>query len=215
MWIFEYIAEQKIQEAMARGEFDHLPGAGKPVELDDAHLARREDRLALHLLRRSGYLPQALAIRKEFEEFLEKAQREMDCWVERLRISRQKLRNRLPEDPEAALHVMSQYGFDPRQPAVAALCRLKPESVEAATSLIFLDKLKQYTRLYRKAWQVFTGLTGELKSLKDRAESAKIQYELSHRCALHLTELTFADFDQQTRRVLTEELQPPQRSAVP
>jgi len=31
---FEKIAEEKIQEAIATGEFDDLPGKGKPLDLD-------------------------------------------------------------------------------------------------------------------------------------------------------------------------------------
>ena len=31
---FEKIAEEKIQEAVAAGEFDDLPGKGKPLDLD-------------------------------------------------------------------------------------------------------------------------------------------------------------------------------------
>ena len=35
---WESVAEQRIQDAMARGEFDHLPGTGKPIEgLDAPH----------------------------------------------------------------------------------------------------------------------------------------------------------------------------------
>jgi len=32
MLLFEMLAEQKIQEAIERGEFDELPGAGKPLD---------------------------------------------------------------------------------------------------------------------------------------------------------------------------------------
>lgn len=32
---FEIIAEQRMREAMERGEFDRLPGAGKPLVLED------------------------------------------------------------------------------------------------------------------------------------------------------------------------------------
>ena len=31
---FEKIAEEKIEEAIAAGEFDNLPGQGKPLDLD-------------------------------------------------------------------------------------------------------------------------------------------------------------------------------------
>jgi len=35
MLLFEFLAEQRISEAVSRGELDELPGAGAPLELDD------------------------------------------------------------------------------------------------------------------------------------------------------------------------------------
>jgi DnaJ homologue, subfamily C, member 28, conserved domain len=35
MEAFERLAEQRILEAMEQGEFDNLPGAGKPLILND------------------------------------------------------------------------------------------------------------------------------------------------------------------------------------
>ena len=32
---FSRIAERRIKEAMSRGEFENLPGAGKPLDLED------------------------------------------------------------------------------------------------------------------------------------------------------------------------------------
>src|SRR5438067_7260736 len=32
-----FLAERWIEEAVSRGEFDNLPGAGRPLELDDIH----------------------------------------------------------------------------------------------------------------------------------------------------------------------------------
>jgi Domain of unknown function (DUF1992) len=67
--------ERKILEATERGEFDNLPGAGKPIaDLDKPHdelwwirqKLRRED---------FAYLPPTIALRKEAEEALEAAAR--------------------------------------------------------------------------------------------------------------------------------------------
>jgi hypothetical protein len=33
--MFDLLAERKIAEALANGEFDDLPGAGQPLALDD------------------------------------------------------------------------------------------------------------------------------------------------------------------------------------
>lgn len=47
--------EQSIQEAMARGDFDNLPGKGRPLSWDSA---RDDDTwLASHLLKNAGYRP--------------------------------------------------------------------------------------------------------------------------------------------------------------
>ena len=37
MGILEFMVERRIREAIARGEFDNLPGAGKPIADLDAH----------------------------------------------------------------------------------------------------------------------------------------------------------------------------------
>lgn len=63
--IFDKIAEEKIREAMERGEFDDLEGRGKPLNLeDDSHLP--EDlRMAYKMLKNSDCLPPELELRKE------------------------------------------------------------------------------------------------------------------------------------------------------
>jgi hypothetical protein len=51
------IVESRIAEAMARGEFDHLPGAGKPLSLDDDLLVPEDLRAAYRILKNAGYVP--------------------------------------------------------------------------------------------------------------------------------------------------------------
>ena len=71
---FEKIAEKKIREAMDNGEFDDLPGKGKPLELeDDRHIAQ-DIRLAHKILKNANCLPPELELRKEIltmEELLD------------------------------------------------------------------------------------------------------------------------------------------------
>jgi hypothetical protein len=51
MNIFDTIAENKIQEAMKRGEFDNLPLHGIPIHVDDDFSISAERRFILkHLL---------------------------------------------------------------------------------------------------------------------------------------------------------------------
>jgi hypothetical protein len=40
MLMFELIAEQRIAEAVERGELDDLPGAGRPLDLSPLDLGR-------------------------------------------------------------------------------------------------------------------------------------------------------------------------------
>ena len=52
----QFLAERKIEEAIARGEFDNLPGAGRPLDLDDEDpLWPEEVRMARRILRNAGY----------------------------------------------------------------------------------------------------------------------------------------------------------------
>ncbi len=51
------LVERRIEEAVARGEFDDLPGAGRPLDLDDDLLVPEELRVAHRILKNSGYVP--------------------------------------------------------------------------------------------------------------------------------------------------------------
>jgi hypothetical protein len=57
MPLFEHLAEQKIAEAVARGELDDLPGSGRPLDLDDDALVPEDLRLACRILKNAGLVP--------------------------------------------------------------------------------------------------------------------------------------------------------------
>ena len=57
MLSFELIAERKIAEAAAKGEFDGLPGAGKPLDLEEDPLVPEDQRMANRILRNAGIAP--------------------------------------------------------------------------------------------------------------------------------------------------------------
>jgi hypothetical protein len=65
MDIIERIAEEKIKEAIARGELDNLPGAGKPLTFEDETWVAEDTRLAYRVLKNAGCLPPELELRKE------------------------------------------------------------------------------------------------------------------------------------------------------
>jgi hypothetical protein len=61
----EHLAESKIRAAIARGEFDNLPGNGKPLQLEDLSRVPADLRMGYKLLRNAGCLPPELEARKE------------------------------------------------------------------------------------------------------------------------------------------------------
>lgn len=65
MYLIDKLAEEKITEAIARGELDNLPGAGKPLRLDDDSLVPEDLRAGFRLLKNAGYLTPGLQLRKE------------------------------------------------------------------------------------------------------------------------------------------------------
>ena len=68
----ESAIEQKIKEAMARGEFDNLAGSGKPLDLE-AYFNTPEDlRMAYSMLKSNDFVPEEVEIFKEIAELKEK-----------------------------------------------------------------------------------------------------------------------------------------------
>jgi hypothetical protein len=60
MKLLDALVEQRIAAAAARGEFDDLPGAGMPQELDDEPLVPEEVRVANRILKNAGFVPPAV-----------------------------------------------------------------------------------------------------------------------------------------------------------
>ncbi|CAM3482167.1 MULTISPECIES: DnaJ family domain-containing protein [Saccharibacillus] len=63
-WL-SWLAEQKIEEAVRRGEFDDLPGSGKPIAPDDLPGVPEELRVPYRILKNAGMLPEEMQLRKE------------------------------------------------------------------------------------------------------------------------------------------------------
>jgi len=78
MTILDQIAERRIQQAAQRSEIDDLPGAGKPLALDDDALIPDELRAGYRLLKNAGYLLQEVQLTKEIKE----AEQLLDCILE-------------------------------------------------------------------------------------------------------------------------------------
>jgi hypothetical protein len=92
MLAFERLAEEKICEAIAAGEFDHIPGKGKPLSFDEPMGLRPEDRLAYAVLKNSGFLPEHLEWRKELETCLNELKNFYEHFRQRLERTLSRLR---------------------------------------------------------------------------------------------------------------------------
>lgn len=65
--------ENSIEQAMREGKFDHLPGKGKPLKLEDHPHEDPEWRLAHHVLKNSGFTLPWIEARREIEAEIEAA----------------------------------------------------------------------------------------------------------------------------------------------
>lgn len=63
--MIDQLVEQRIAEAISRGDFDNLPGAGHPLNLDDDTLVPEELRLAYRVLKNAGYVPPEIETLRE------------------------------------------------------------------------------------------------------------------------------------------------------
>lgn len=68
MWIVDSLAEEQIQAAIRRGEFDALPGQGEPLALEDDSAIPEELRVAYRVLKNAGCLPPQLTLRNEIHQ---------------------------------------------------------------------------------------------------------------------------------------------------
>jgi hypothetical protein len=103
MDIIATIAERKILEAMARGEFDDLAGKGKPLAMDDDPAGIPDEyRMAYRILKNAGFIPPEVELRKEIvtlrellntvedDEERRKKRRELDCKLLKLSMTRKR-----------------------------------------------------------------------------------------------------------------------------
>ena len=69
----ESMAEKMLREAIAAGEFDNLPGKGRPVDLRENPFEDPELRVVHKLLRDAGFAPAWIEERKDIDATLETA----------------------------------------------------------------------------------------------------------------------------------------------
>lgn len=68
MFGYQKIVEQRIKEALERGEFDNLPGQGEPLDLEDDSNIPEDLRLAYRILKNADCLPPELELKKEIRQ---------------------------------------------------------------------------------------------------------------------------------------------------
>ena len=70
--------EEAIRAARERGEFDDLPGRGKPLDHDAYFAQPEEHRVSHHLLRNAGFVPEEVELMREVGELGERLRASRD-----------------------------------------------------------------------------------------------------------------------------------------
>lgn len=65
MYAFTKLAEQRIKEAMDRGEFQNLEGRGRSLSLEEYFRTPADVRMAYHILKNADCAPPDLDLKKE------------------------------------------------------------------------------------------------------------------------------------------------------
>ena len=65
---FDKIVEERILDAQRKGEFDNLPGVGKPLDLEESGSVPEDLRIAYKILKNADYIPPELELKKEIRK---------------------------------------------------------------------------------------------------------------------------------------------------
>jgi hypothetical protein len=71
LFFFQKVAENRIREAMERGEFDNLEGKGRPLSFEEDASVPPDLRMAYKILKNSGFLPPELEAKRDIRTALE------------------------------------------------------------------------------------------------------------------------------------------------
>ena len=64
---FHKNADEKINEAIARGEFDNLPGKGRPLNLDPSFAIPEHSRMVYSILKNARIIPEEIDLLKQID----------------------------------------------------------------------------------------------------------------------------------------------------
>lgn len=68
MLLIDELAEANIEQAIRRGDFDDLPGRGRPLPPEDDVLVPESLRTAYRLLKNAGFVPPEVGLRREVRQ---------------------------------------------------------------------------------------------------------------------------------------------------
>jgi len=68
---FDKIVEERIQKSLREGDFDDLPGYGKPLVLNDDICIPEDIRLAFKILKNADCLPPEIELKREINQIEE------------------------------------------------------------------------------------------------------------------------------------------------
>lgn len=86
--MFEKLVDRLLGQAIARGEFDHLPGRGRPLDLTAYFETPADLRLAHSVLKNAGFLPREVELLQEIAALKEQVAAASDA-EERSRLQKQ------------------------------------------------------------------------------------------------------------------------------
>ena len=85
---FQKIADEKIKEAIATGEFENLPGEGKPLDLDAYFATPEHLRMGYSILKSAEIIPEEMELLRQIEN-LKRSLESATNQVEKKAIGRQ------------------------------------------------------------------------------------------------------------------------------
>ena len=119
----DWLVEQRICAAIARGEFERLPGAGQPLPLDDDPLIPEDLRVAYRILKNAGYAPPEVQCLRQIADLHRWLERAPDSESRRKALARLSLLSaslgsqsggRLLDDPRYAERLLTQFSREAR-----------------------------------------------------------------------------------------------------
>lgn len=107
--------DEAIRKAIEDGQFDNLPGKGKPLKLEHNPFENPEWRLAYSVLKNSGFTLPWIEERQEIEEAIDKAQAALTRAWDYHRRARER------NQPEALIHNEWQRAVEAYQARIAEI----------------------------------------------------------------------------------------------